>query len=137
MSFDRAGAHVGRSFADGQRAHVSTPGKQTLTQSLVVHRSATDAAPAVPASAPPAAAPAPVGSRLLDIFSVGGARGPVQRKQADGGDAPRSSPDETFARATAGGGSDIPYRSQMERAFGQSFTGVRAHLGQAGPMSEI
>ena len=42
-----------------------------------------------------------------------------------------------FSDATLGGGSTVPYRAAMERAFGQDFSGVRAHLGQAKPMAAI
>ena len=42
-----------------------------------------------------------------------------------------------FRDATRGGGSTVPYRAAMEHAFGQDFSGVQAHLGQAEPMAAI
>jgi hypothetical protein len=46
-------------------------------------------------------------------------------------------PSAAFADATRGGGSGIPYQQDMESAFGQDFSGVKAHFGQEGPMSAI
>jgi hypothetical protein len=43
----------------------------------------------------------------------------------------------TMERATSGAGAAVPYRGEMERAFGEDFGGVRAHLGQAGAMGEM
>ncbi len=42
-----------------------------------------------------------------------------------------------FAEASTGGGSAVPYRSEMESAFGRDFSGVDAHLGQSGPMDQL
>jgi nucleoid-associated protein YgaU len=47
------------------------------------------------------------------------------------GDAPHgeATPADSFAHATSGAGSELPYRSRLERAFGTSLGGVSAHLG--------
>ncbi|HEX7842335.1 MAG TPA: DUF4157 domain-containing protein, partial [Kofleriaceae bacterium] len=137
MNFERTGSGSKRPV-ESKPALGPAPGKHTLTQSLVVQRRAIDATPGSTASA--ASPPGPsVGLAPFSTHLVGGgtgARGLVQRKQAEGGE-PSGASAETFARATSGGGSEIPHRAQMERAFGQSFGGVRAHLGQSGPMKEI
>ena len=40
-----------------------------------------------------------------------------------------ATPGEAFAGATSGTPSALPHRERMEQAFGQSFAGVRAHVG--------
>lgn len=42
-----------------------------------------------------------------------------------------------WERATAGGSGPVPYRREMERAFGQDFSGVRAYMGRREPMETI
>lgn len=42
-----------------------------------------------------------------------------------------------WSKATAGGGGEVPYRREMERAFGQDFSGVKAHVGRKAEMSAI
>ena len=42
-----------------------------------------------------------------------------------------------FAEATAGGAVAVPHRARMEAGFGESFAGVRVHLGGAAPLSRI
>jgi hypothetical protein len=44
----------------------------------------------------------------------------------DGADEPGA----RFAEATQGGGDALPFQKDMERAFGQDLTGVKAHLGR-------
>lgn len=51
--------------------------------------------------------------------------------------AEQDTPAAAFAEATAGPGGDVPHRAQMERAFGRDFSGVKAYVGQAGPMQAI
>ncbi len=46
-------------------------------------------------------------------------------------------PGATFSRATSGGGSEVPFRGEMERAFGQDFSGVRSHTGQRAEMDSL
>lgn len=60
---------------------------------------------------------------------------PVMRaaSQYDSG----ADPGSAFANATAGAASEVPYRGDMERAFQQDFSDVRAHLGQEGPMAAL
>jgi nucleoid-associated protein YgaU len=48
--------------------------------------------------------------------------------------APAAAPEgaaarSAFSAATSGAGSEVPFRSEMERSFGEDFSGVRAHLG--------
>jgi hypothetical protein len=59
---------------------------------------------------------------------------PVQRK-ATGPAA--ASPSEAMEQATAGGGGEVPFRAEMERSFGEGFSSVRAHVGQAAPMAAM
>jgi len=55
------------------------------------------------------------------------ASGPVPPGQAEG-------VQRAFGSATSGPASQVPYRAEMERSFGQDFSSVRAHLGgSAGP----
>lgn len=42
-----------------------------------------------------------------------------------------------WGRATAGAAGAVPYRREMERAFGQDFSGVRAYTGRREPMEAI
>lgn len=61
-------------------------------------------------------------------------RSPVQLSRsggAAGGDA------GAFDAALASGAGEIPYRSQMEGAFGESLGGVQAYFGASGPMGEL
>jgi hypothetical protein len=53
--------------------------------------------------------------------------------------APREATDHGAAmdRATAGSATEVPHRRAMERAFGQDFGGVRAHVGQPAPLSAM
>lgn len=46
-------------------------------------------------------------------------------------------PQAAMDRATGGAGQEIPYRAQMEEAFGQDLSHVRAHLGQSGGMGAL
>jgi len=50
------------------------------------------------------------------------------------GDAPETAGDAAgaggaFRAATSGAASEVPFRPEMERSFGEDFSGVRAHLG--------
>lgn len=61
---------------------------------------------------------------------------------AAGREAPKPEPaGKPGARTLVGGGpersTDVPYRGQMERAFGQDFSSVRAKTGQPNAMSAI
>src|SRR5690242_19889852 len=66
-----------------------------------------------------------------------GTRASAVRRKAKAADIPAAAPAETFAKATAGGGSEIPYRSEMEGAFGQDFSGVRSHVGKGAAMDSL
>jgi hypothetical protein len=77
---------------------------------------------------------------------------PVMRRQTDsatrGGEAQtavvtqpiaavRETPTDVFAQATRDGGGEVPYRGEMERAFGQDFSSVRASTGRPREMAGI
>lgn len=47
------------------------------------------------------------------------------------------SPEEAFAAATSSEGGDVPFRGEMERTFGQDFSGVRAHFGRRAEMAAL
>jgi len=49
----------------------------------------------------------------------------------------RARTDALMDRATGGGGAAVPYRAEMERAFGEDFGGVNAHLGQVGALGDM
>jgi len=74
-----------------------------------------------------------------DPFSVGlpaDTSGTVMRsasKNAGGG----SDVDRIFASATHGAGGSVPFQADMEHAFGEDFSGVSAHLGQAQAMNAL
>jgi len=59
----------------------------------------------------------------------------VQRQAT--GDARPPTPGADFEKATSGGGAEVPFKEEMETAFGQDFSDVRAHTGQAGPMQGL
>lgn len=44
---------------------------------------------------------------------------------------------EAFARATSGGHASLPHAAEMERAFGQDFSGVQVHVGREESLSRI
>src|SRR5262245_33366023 len=88
----------------------------------------------------PAALPAAEAGRdVPPMLAHAGAtlgRGVLQRKlarrrsQRRADEAPageQQAPAEVFAHATGGGGAEVPHRAEMERAFGQDFSSVRAH----------
>jgi len=84
-------------------------GKRTLTEGLAD-------APSAPGTA------ATPGKRTLT-------EGLIMRQRSD---APAESPShagDAFAAATSGAASEVPFRRDMERSFGEDFSGVRAHLG--------
>src|SRR5688572_29740814 len=54
---------------------------------------------------------------------------PVRRAAVQGA-TPAAPPGEAFAQATDGASREVPHRSEMERAFGESFAGVRAYTGE-------
>jgi hypothetical protein len=51
--------------------------------------------------------------------------------------APSGDPNESFGDATSGQGGGVPYQSEMESAFGRSFSDVSSHTGQSGPMARL
>lgn len=46
-------------------------------------------------------------------------------------------PGQVFAAAARGASSPIPYRSEMERAFGEDFSSVRSHLARPAEMAAL
>lgn len=78
-----------------------------------------------------------VGKETL-VESLGPPGPPIQRKEAAGGAPDGNAPAAatTFASA-ATGGSELPFRKEMERAFGQDFSGVKVTIGKADQMQSI
>ena len=68
------------------------------------------------------------GKTSLVEQAEGGAGGGTVFRKAEGG-AVGADPGAAFAHATSGGSSQVPFRGEMEAAFGHSFGNVRAHLG--------
>ncbi len=64
------------------------------------------------------------------------AASPAQARRA-GTAAPSTDAAGVFAGATSGPGQPVPFRDEMERAFGEDFSSVKAHLGQREAMSRI
>jgi hypothetical protein len=79
-----------------------------------------------PDGANPQRAPADQDSSATDLRAAQLAR-LVQRRMREGGGRAQQ---EGFVRATTGPGQEVPYRAEMERAFGHDLSGVRAHVGQ-------
>lgn len=115
----------GRSLGGADAA----PGKRTLTESLEGSPSSEGAAAPVQRKAAPYASPA------LSAFSVGAVASSFASSGADvagqvGGSLPsvqRTSAADVAEGGFAGGGHEIPHRSQMEKSFGMDFGHVRAH----------
>jgi len=68
---------------------------------------------------------------------AGDAGGGKIHLEASGGGGGGGNPGDHFAAATSGGGGSVPFKGQMESAFGQDFSGVSSHTGQAGPMKAL
>jgi hypothetical protein len=60
----------------------------------------------------------------------------VYRSQRADGCVPTSA-SEAFATASAGAGSEVPFRREMGHSFGESFGGVRAHLGDSNTIAGL
>src|SRR3954470_15346745 len=84
-------------------------GKRTLTEGLADVRSA------------PGAAATP-GKRTLT-------EGLIMRHRSDAPAADPSHAGDAFAAATSGPAAEVPFRRDMERSFGEDFSGVHAHVG--------
>jgi hypothetical protein len=54
---------------------------------------------------------------------------------ASGDDVARAP--SAFAEATDGPGGEVPYRAEMEAAFGEDFSGVEAHTGSGAALGEL
>jgi hypothetical protein len=62
--------------------------------------------------------------------------GPIHRSAT--ADAPSTdAPGSVFADATSGSGGAIPFRSEMERSFGQDFSGVSSFTGKSSQMESL
>ena len=65
-----------------------------------------------------------------------GQGGYAVQRSALAADAPPA-PSAAFGAATSGSADEVPYRTEMEQAFGQDFSGVRSYTGQAGAMGQL
>jgi len=87
---------------------------------------------------------------LTHVVQQGGAKqGAIQTKQraelardsisnsAQSNRIVRRTPSDIFRDATRGGGREVPYRSEMERSFGASFSGVKSYMGQTVQMRSL
>ncbi len=72
--------------------------------------------------------------------------GPVMRRshgsaseatQAGPGNRPADGPSAIFGDAVAGTPTALPFRAEMERAFGEDFSGVRVHVGKRDAMAAL
>lgn len=103
------------------KATTLSPGKRTLTEAVGVQLSASASGAAPTNRTDPGAiqqaAQGPVGGDATLPHSE-----TIQRLFGHRGA-------DAFANATQGAGSEVPYRADMERSFGQGFGSVRAHLG--------
>jgi hypothetical protein len=83
------------------------------------------------AEASPAGGGAPGKQTLTSNLAAGagGSLGGIQLKRSDGAPQGAPAPADAFAHATSGAGSELPYRPQLESAFGADLGGVTAHLG--------
>ena len=64
----------------------------------------------------------------------GGTQGVIHRK---GDMAGQGTPGEVFGAAASGPAAEIPFKQEMESAFGEDFSSVKAHLGQGSAMASI
>ncbi|GEM_PF-3417295 len=65
------------------------------------------------------------------------ARGTIRREDRGGRGSPPADPQGAFDDGTDGGGERLPFKEEMEAAFGEDFSGVQVHLGQGGPMADL
>lgn len=102
---------------------------------MKIHRQAQKKQPAtLPQTVPePAAEPALEGQEAMGNQE---ALGLVQRKET-AGEEPPAEPDAAFQEATSGGAGAVPYQQEMEQSFGEDFSGVESHVGQASPMEDL
>lgn len=61
--------------------------------------------------------------------------GALVQRMASG--AAGDDPQADFSDATGGAGGPVPYQAEMERSFGEDFSSVQAHTGQAAPMKSM
>jgi hypothetical protein len=115
-----------------RRSKDSTSAASPLLPSEIDDSPSAFAAPARDdcASNPDAAAP------LFGYLNAPIARKAEESPSQDGYDF-EASPGDSFARATSGGASDLPFRDEMEQSFGIDLSNVQAHLGQAAPMKDL
>src|SRR5262249_50543638 len=124
------GSHGGSDSAGRSFPASSTPGKQTLTESL---GEASTHEGAAPAPGPPQAAPHPPAA--LHAVSMGAVASSFASSGADvagqvGSSLPtvqRKSAADVAEGGFAGGGHEVPHRQEMEKSFGMDFSHVRAH----------
>lgn len=68
---------------------------------------------------------------------VGGAGWPGRRAGTDGLQAPPGGARAAMDEAASGASTGVPFRREMEAAFGEDFGGVRAFLGRSHPMAAM
>lgn len=61
----------------------------------------------------------------------------IQRKATAGAATAGADPGATYAQATSGASSEVPYRADMERGFGSDFSTVQAYTGRTSEMGAI
>lgn len=120
------------------------PGKRTLVEMLPQQTSAPTmpaltstpvqrkqvSAETIPALTSPA--PATTGGRATLQMLFGGHAVPEQ-----GAIATPHTPERAFDAAVRGGASAVPYAADMERAFGEDFSNVRAYVGRRAEMAGL
>lgn len=84
--------------------------------------------------APEAATGRSGGQATSMAASTGRGRGRIDLR-AEG--TPTGDPTAAFDTAAAGPGGAVPYKAEMEQSFGEDFTGVRAHTGEAPAMKAM
>jgi outer membrane protein OmpA-like peptidoglycan-associated protein len=107
------------------QTHQRSQSKDTVSQ-----------APSAPQASPDAGFGSEWACNMQDLLGNQGVVGQVMRATA-GGQPPKGDPREAFGKAASAPGQSVPYQAEMESAFGQSFSGVTAHLGQADPMRSM
>lgn len=74
-------------------------------------------------------------SGMQDLLGNQGVMNQVMRSSS--GAEPQGDPRAAFGKASSAPAQTVPYKNEMESAFGQSFSGVQAHLGQADSMNAM
>ncbi|MBW2254446.1 MAG: DUF4157 domain-containing protein [Deltaproteobacteria bacterium] len=70
----------------------------------------------------------PTKNRRPEAARGGGSGSSSSSQQAE--QSSQNAPSQQFGQATQGGGSEIPYKAEMEAAFGEDLSGVESHVGE-------